>query len=75
MPAAPTPALAAALAAVDPGWLGRVEYRAGSRWSALFPAREAAAVLDPSLHRDLARPSAGPAPSMRRVERTGCLLR
>lgn len=48
-------ALAAALAAVDSRWLTSVGYRAESRWSALFPAEEAAAVLDRSLHADLAR--------------------
>ena len=47
-------ALAAALSAVDSDWLPRVEYRAESRWSALLPAGEAAAVLAPSLHGALA---------------------
>ena len=46
--------LAAALAAAAPRWLDRVEYRASSRWTALLPAADAAAVLDPDLHADLA---------------------
>jgi predicted metal-dependent enzyme (double-stranded beta helix superfamily) len=47
-------ALAAALAAAAPHWLELVEYRARSRWTHLLPADDAAAVLDPDLHADLA---------------------
>jgi predicted metal-dependent enzyme (double-stranded beta helix superfamily) len=47
-------ALAAALAAAAPRWLELVEYRARSRWTHLLPADDAAAVLDPDLHADLA---------------------
>ena len=47
-------AVAAALAAVADAWLPRVEYRASSRWTGLLPARDAAALLDPSLAGDLA---------------------
>ena len=46
--------LAAALSAAAPRWLDLVEYRAGSRWTHLLPADDAAAVLDPDLHTDLA---------------------
>ena len=46
--------LAAALAAAAPHWLDLVEYRARSRWTHLLPTDEAAAVLDPDLHADLA---------------------
>jgi hypothetical protein len=46
--------IAAALAAAAPAWLDRVAYRAGSRWTALLPTADAAAVLDPALHDDLA---------------------
>jgi len=46
--------LAAALAAVEPRWLDLVEYRAHSRWTHLLPTDEAALVLDPDLHADLA---------------------
>ncbi|WP_369258679.1 cysteine dioxygenase [Geodermatophilus amargosae] len=65
LPAAPTPArttpastsataLTAALLAAAEGWLPRVEYRGDSRWTGLLPPDEAAALLDPSLHDDLA---------------------
>jgi hypothetical protein len=46
--------LAAALAAVAPRWLHLVEYRADGRWTHLLPAVDAADVLDPSQHADLA---------------------
>ena len=46
--------LAAALAAVADHWLDRVEFRETSRWTRLFPAADAAAVLDRGLHDDLA---------------------
>ena len=46
--------LAAALAAVAPRWLDLVEYRSHSRWTHLLAADDAAAVLDPDLHADLA---------------------
>jgi predicted metal-dependent enzyme (double-stranded beta helix superfamily) len=46
--------LAAALAAASDGWLDLVEYRAASRWTHLLPAADAAAVLDASLHAELA---------------------
>ena len=46
--------LAAALAAAAPRWLHLVEYRPESRWTCLLPAAEAADVLDPALHADLA---------------------
>jgi predicted metal-dependent enzyme (double-stranded beta helix superfamily) len=46
--------LAAALAAAAPHWLDLVQYRPSSRWTHLLPADDAAAVLDPSLHADLA---------------------
>ena len=46
--------LVAALSAAAPRWLDLVEYRDGSRWTHLLPADDAAAVLDPDLHGDLA---------------------
>jgi hypothetical protein len=46
--------LAAALGAAAPHWLHLVRYRSAGRWTHLLPAAEAAAVLDPSLHADLA---------------------
>ena len=46
--------LAAALAAAAPRWLHLVAYRPDSRWTHLLPTDDAAAVLDPSLHADLA---------------------
>jgi predicted metal-dependent enzyme (double-stranded beta helix superfamily) len=46
--------LAAALAAAAPRWLHLVEYRAHSRWTHLLPTDDAAVVLDPGLHADLA---------------------
>src|SRR3954470_19150848 len=46
--------IAAALAAAAPAWLDRVAYRSGSRWTELLPAEDAATVLDPALHADLA---------------------
>jgi predicted metal-dependent enzyme (double-stranded beta helix superfamily) len=46
--------LAAAMAAAAPAWLELVEYRAHSRWTHLLPPDDAAAVLDPDLHADLA---------------------
>ena len=46
--------LAAALAAAAPRWRHLVEYRPESRWTRLLPAAEAADVLDPALHADLA---------------------
>jgi hypothetical protein len=46
--------LAAALAAAAPRWLDHVEYRAHSRWTHLLPTAEAARILDPGLHADLA---------------------
>jgi hypothetical protein len=45
--------LAVALAAAADLWLDRVEFRATSRWTALLPATDAAAMLDPGLHDDL----------------------
>ena len=47
-------ALAAGLAAASDQWLHLVEYRPTSRWTHLLPAADAAAVLDPSLHAELA---------------------
>ena len=47
-------AVAAALLAAADAWLPRVEYRAASRWTGLLPPDEAAALVDPSLHADLA---------------------
>jgi predicted metal-dependent enzyme (double-stranded beta helix superfamily) len=46
--------LAAALAAASERWLPLVEYRQRSRWTSPLPPRDAAAVLDRSLHEDLA---------------------
>jgi predicted metal-dependent enzyme (double-stranded beta helix superfamily) len=46
--------LAVALAAAAPRWQHLVEYRPESRWTRLLPAAEAAGVLDPALHADLA---------------------
>ena len=46
--------LAAALAAVSTSWLDLVEYRPVSRWTRLLPHIDAADVLDPSLHAELA---------------------
>ena len=46
--------LAAALAAAAPRWLHLVAYRPDSRWTHLLPTDDAAAVLDPSQHADLA---------------------
>ena len=46
--------LAAALAAAAPHWLDVVQYRPAGRWTYLLPAADAAAVLDPDLHDDLA---------------------
>jgi predicted metal-dependent enzyme (double-stranded beta helix superfamily) len=46
--------LAAALSAAAPRWLDLVEYRPHSRWTHLLPTDDAAAVLDPDLHADLA---------------------
>jgi hypothetical protein len=46
--------LAAALATAAPAWLDRVAYRAGSRWTGLLPTTDAATLLDPALHDDLA---------------------
>ena len=46
--------LAAALAAAAPRWQHLVEYRAHSRWTHLLPTAEAARILDPGLHADLA---------------------
>ena len=47
--------LAAALAAASSSWLHLVEYRPTSRWTQLLPTDEAAALLNPSLHPELAR--------------------
>ncbi|MGY1714581.1 cysteine dioxygenase [Geodermatophilus sp. SYSU D01106] len=47
-------AVAAALLAAADAWLPRVEYRPSSRWTGLLPTDEAAALVDPSLHDDLA---------------------
>jgi len=46
--------LAAALAAAAPRWLDLVEYSPTGRWTHLLPADDAADVLDPSLHEELA---------------------
>jgi hypothetical protein len=46
--------LAAALAAAAPRWLDLVEYRADGRWTHLLRTDDAADVLDPSLHAELA---------------------
>jgi hypothetical protein len=46
--------LTVALAAAAPHWLHLVQYRTSSRWTHLLPTHDAAAVLDPSLHADLA---------------------
>lgn len=46
--------LAAALAAVSHRWLFLVEYRSTSRWTHLLPPGDAAPLLDPGLHDDLA---------------------
>jgi hypothetical protein len=55
-PPAPTgpAALAAALAAASDRWLDRVRYRPLSRWTQLLEAADAAGLLHPDLHRDLA---------------------
>jgi hypothetical protein len=45
--------LAAALAAVAPGWLDLVEYRPAGRWTHLLPTADAADLLDPALHDEL----------------------
>ena len=56
----PTPAptgpaaLAAALAAASHRWLDRVRYRPLSRWTQLLEAADAALLLHPDLHGDLA---------------------
>ena len=47
-------ALAAALAAQTELWAPRVEYRDASRWTSLLDPADAAAVLDPELHPELA---------------------
>ncbi|SFL86438.1 cysteine dioxygenase [Geodermatophilus ruber] len=47
-------ALAAALAAGAEHWLGLVEYRPAGRWTHLLAADDAAALLHPSLHPELA---------------------
>ena len=47
-------ALAAGLAAASSQWLPLVEYRPAGRWTRLLSAGEAAPMLDPSLHADLA---------------------
>ena len=47
-------ALAAALLAASHEWLPRVQYRERSRWTGLLPPEEAADLVDPSLHDDLA---------------------
>ncbi len=56
VPPAPTgpAALAAALAAASDRWLDRVRYRPLSRWTQLLEVADAAALLHPDLHRDLA---------------------
>ncbi len=46
--------LAAALAAASSHWLPLVAYRENSRWTHLLPPEDAASVLDPALHEDLA---------------------
>ena len=46
--------LAAALAAAADRWLPLVHYRPTSRWTHLLPGDDAAALLDPELHADLA---------------------
>jgi quercetin dioxygenase-like cupin family protein len=46
--------LAAALAAAAPRWQHLVAYRPSSRWTHLLPTADAADVLDPALHADLA---------------------
>jgi hypothetical protein len=46
--------LAAALAATSEEWLPLVEYRSTSRWTHLLPTQDAAALLEPDLHDDLA---------------------
>ena len=46
--------LAAALAVAAPRWLDLVEYQSAGRWTRLLPEADAAAVLDPSLHPELA---------------------
>jgi hypothetical protein len=48
-------ALAAGLAAASHSWLDLVQYRSGSRWTALLPPEAAAAALDPALHPELAQ--------------------
>ena len=57
-PAPPGPtgpaALAAALAAASGRWLDRVRYRPLSRWTELLHRNDAADLLHPDLHRDLA---------------------
>jgi predicted metal-dependent enzyme (double-stranded beta helix superfamily) len=47
-------ALAVALTLRTDLWAPRVEYREASRWSALVDPADAAAVLDPALHAELA---------------------
>jgi hypothetical protein len=46
--------LAVALAAAAPRWIDLVQYRAGGRWTHLLPPADAAEVLDPALHAELA---------------------
>jgi hypothetical protein len=46
--------LAAALAAVAPRWIDVVEYRQAGRWTHLLPTANAADLLDPALHAELA---------------------
>jgi Cysteine dioxygenase type I len=53
VPTGPAP-LAAALGATADRWLDRVRYRPLSRWTQLLEAADAAALLHPDLHRDLA---------------------
>src|SRR3954468_16985112 len=47
-------ALATALAAQTELWAPRVEYRDASRWTSLLDPADAAEVLDPALHSELA---------------------
>jgi predicted metal-dependent enzyme (double-stranded beta helix superfamily) len=46
--------VAAALAAVSPRWIDLVEYRQAGRWTHLLPTTDAADLLDPALHAELA---------------------
>ena len=54
LPSSPSDATVRRTGAAAPRWLHLVAYRPDSRWTHLLPTDDAAAVLDPSLHADLA---------------------